>query len=121
MAGTDHGGVLFIGLSSYLSYTAQAHLPEDGIIHNGLGPPIPISNQKKKKGPTNRLTAQSDVGNSSIEVPLFPGMSRMFCSFETRSHATRSVLNLLILLPPFPEYWITGMWQHTRLKVESRT
>lgn len=78
---------------------------------------LPYQSAIKNKCPTDRLTAQSDVGNSSIEVPLFPGMSRMFCSFETRSHAAQSVLNLLILLPPFPEYWIDGMWQHIRLKV----
>ena len=32
----------FSGLLSYLSYTAQSHLPRDSIAHIGVGPPIAV-------------------------------------------------------------------------------
>ena len=36
----------FPGLLSLLSYTTQDHLPRGGAAHNGLSPPISITNQE---------------------------------------------------------------------------
>lgn len=42
-----HGGVprtdSFLAVLSYLSYTAQAHLPRDGTAYIVLGPPTPVT------------------------------------------------------------------------------
>ena len=42
----------------YLSHTAQAHLPRDGIAHNVIGPPASVSSQSApRKSQTHLMEA----------------------------------------------------------------
>lgn len=55
---------VFLLAFSHLSYTAQHHLPRNGIAHSGLGPPPSSSIQEGAHGLIG-------VGNSSAEVLPF--------------------------------------------------
>jgi hypothetical protein len=65
-----HGGMLFIGLLSLLSYRTQDYQPRDGTTHKG---PFPLDHQLRKC-----LTVGSHGGISSTEAPfsvITPGVS----------------------------------------------
>lgn len=55
------------------SYTVQDHLSRDGTAYGGPGPTKLITNQNNS--PTDFLTNQSNLGNSSVGT-LFSGNSR---------------------------------------------
>lgn len=54
-----------------------------GVTHSGLGPPISINSTM----PTDTLTGQSDLGNSSTEV-LPPDNSRL-CQADNQNYQNR--------------------------------
>lgn len=62
-------GMLIAGLLSYLSHTAQAHMPRTGTTYRGLVPPALTFNQEIS--PTDRPTGQFDGGSFSTDVCSF--------------------------------------------------
>lgn len=78
--------VLCCLLSQLLSTTPMATcLPRDSPSHSGLGLPTSFTNQENAPPP---CTGQSDGGNSSIDIPLFPGDSRL-CQIDKNKQTNK--------------------------------
>lgn len=62
----DQSLACFIDYALLFFNTAQGHWLSNDTIYSGCG--LPVSVNKQDNAPTNMLTGQSDLGNSSVEV-----------------------------------------------------